>query len=95
MRVGAPTLLVPIPATTAARTGSADQAEEPKYYGWKMDLRKTAPFWRDWFAGLSTPVLDHHVINIETTHPGGDRSPGQGANDWPDAGQIPARGISG
>ena len=55
--VSVPPLLVPIPATTAARAGSADQAEEPKYYGWKMDLRKTAPFWRDWFAGLSTRFL--------------------------------------
>jgi protein phosphatase methylesterase 1 len=57
--VSVPPLLVPLPATMThtCSNSSSDGQEEPKYYGWKMDLRKTAPFWRDWFAGLSTRFL--------------------------------------
>lgn len=56
--VSVPPLLVPlnVPVTTIKASDSTDNDDNIKY-GWKLDLRKTAPFWRGWFEGLSTRFL--------------------------------------
>ncbi|KAF5099606.1 hypothetical protein D0Z03_000980 [Geotrichum reessii] len=56
--VSVPPLLVPlnVSTTTIKASGNTDNDENIKY-GWKLDLRKTAPFWRGWFEGLSTRFL--------------------------------------